>query len=95
MNSIDMKKLSSQELRKYQQEVMKSDNPIDNVALPPEIFTEELLKKVIKMYMLSVLQIHGLENHQNSPNFDAINYYLSVRYKFWDCDIPHNNFFPC
>ncbi|MDT7687885.1 MAG: hypothetical protein QOE46_644 [Acidobacteriota bacterium] len=41
--------------------------------------------------MLSTIKVLGLECHQMTPDFEAIEHFLRYRYNFWSDDIPHKD----
>jgi len=59
--------------------------------VPSAVFTRENLIRELRMTMLSTLQIFGLECHQQTPDIEAIDHFLSVRYNYWNDDVEHQD----
>lgn len=59
--------------------------------VPISEFTEEKLRMSHCMNMLSTLKLLGLECRQVTPDFEAIDHFLRVRYNYWTEDIEHND----
>lgn len=59
--------------------------------VPMDIFHESTLYHCLQTSMVSTLQGLGLECHQVTPDFDAIDDFLRYRYNYWTDDIPHTD----
>jgi len=57
--------------------------------VPIEIFDEGVLLYCLHLSMLATLDGIGLEAHQLTPDFEAIENFLEHRYYYWKDDIPH------
>jgi hypothetical protein len=57
--------------------------------IPVEIFSEENLRINLSLSQFSTLRGLGLEAKQNTPDFEAVNHFLKIRYHYWDDDIAH------
>ena len=63
----------------------------DFEEIPTIIFSEENLRMALNLSMMSTLRVVGLENHQITPDFQAISDFLGVRYNYWLDDIDHES----
>jgi hypothetical protein len=61
----------------------------DLPTVPVEEFTEEKMRLLLNVIMVSSLKIYKLECHQETPDFDAIAHFLRHRYNYFSDDIPH------
>lgn len=61
--------------------------------VPPEEFSKEKLLNNLRFSMLSTINLLGLENHQLTPNIEAIDKFLRDKYNYWTDDVPHDDFF--
>lgn len=59
--------------------------------VPMEIFDEGVLLYCLHLSMLATLEVIGLESHQLTPDFEAIEDFLGHRYNYWKDDIPHSD----
>jgi hypothetical protein len=59
--------------------------------VPLSIFHEDTLLFCLHTSMLSTIKVLGLECHQMTPDFEAIEHFLRHRYNFWSDDIPHED----
>jgi hypothetical protein len=59
--------------------------------VPMDIFHEDTLYHCLQTSMVSTLQGLGLECHQVTPDFNAIDGFLRYRYNYWSDDIPHTD----
>lgn len=59
--------------------------------VPLRIFHEDTLLFCLCTNMLSTIKVLGLECHQMTPDFEAIEHFLRYRYNFWSDDIPHKD----
>ena len=61
--------------------------------IPMEIFEEDVLFYYLHLSMLASLEVIGLESHQLTPDFEAIEDFLGHRYNYWEDDIQHADLF--
>lgn len=73
--------------------LMFEDEREDWPVVPKVFFTIDRLRSAIHMNMLSTLHVVGLECHQETPDFRAIETFLSKRYNFKSDDIEHIDYF--
>jgi hypothetical protein len=59
---------------------------------PVSFYTREPLQTALDMSQLSTLKNLGFKVEQMTPNFKGINSFLG-RFKYWDLDVPHQEFF--
>lgn len=81
--------LDPKQERLYTQKVFSLPEPEDAPPVPLVSFSEEEMKMHSQIYMISTLQNWGLEIHQLTPDFPAIEEFLARRYQFWTDDIEH------
>ena len=62
--------------------------------VPLDRFDEGVLRFCLYGSMPSTLAVVGLECHQMTPDFPAIEQFLSHRYNYWTDDVPHADPFP-
>ena len=74
--------------------VMRSPEVETVEGVPAALFTYEAMQHQRRTDMLSLLKHWGLELHQPTPDFSAVESLLGARYGYWDHDIPHSNPFP-
>lgn len=70
-----------------QQEPETADMPIP----PATEFSEEHLRTSLRLSMLSTVRVVGLEINQMTPDFEAIEDFLSQRHRYWEDDVPHSD----
>ena len=73
--------------RYFNEEENENSEPI-----PISVFSEKKLRMSLKISMMSTLKGLGLENHQITPDFDAVSDFLGNRYNYWTDDIEHENY---
>ena len=71
--------------------MVSQPEPEDALLVPLEEYNEDNLRKLLPVYLLSFAKTYGLETHQRTPNFSAIDDFLSHRYNFWTDDIEHDD----
>ena len=82
---------------KILREMMQSaSNPESATADPVPVsqFTLERMRTARHAAMLNLLTHWGLECHQRTPDFPAIERLLAARCGYWDEDVPHADPFP-
>lgn len=70
----------------------------DTPPVPEEAFTLDAMRMMGDVLQISSVAQVGLELHQREPAMEAVNAFLSARYRFWDDDVPHQDPFavdPC
>ena len=70
--------------------ILSKENPKWK-PVPIDIFNEGILYHCLQTSMLSTIEGLGLECHQMTPDFDAIDNFLRYRYNYWSDDIPHKD----
>jgi hypothetical protein len=63
------------------------------VEVPLEEFTLEEMMLALELSQVSTLTNLGLRVYQLTPNFRGVDKLLS-RFRYWDDDVPHQDFFP-
>lgn len=59
--------------------------------VPPDEFNKDKMLLALRISMLHTVQLLGLELHQITPDFEAIDDFLRHRYKYWIDDVPHED----
>lgn len=77
------------ELEKIWQEVI--GGKVKWMPVPMEEFSKEKLLLHQRISMLSTIKLLGLECHQLTPDFEAIDEFLRYRYNYWTDDVPHDD----
>ena len=78
-------------------EMMRTSSSPESATAPPvpvALFTPERMQDARQTAMLSLLKHWGLEYHQRTPEFSAIEKLLAARYGYWDEDVSHEDPFP-
>jgi hypothetical protein len=70
-------------------ELMFRDEEVSDPEIPLSIFTKERLDFQKKAFLAAVAKTWGLELHQDTPDFEALERLLDVRYHNSEDDIPH------
>lgn len=73
------------------QKIMNEPERKTSTLVPLSEFTEKKLRMCQRMNMLSTLKVLGLECRQSTPDFEAIDHFLRVRYNYWTDDIEHTD----
>ena len=61
---------------------------------PTSMFTPGSMEQARRIAMMSLVRHWGLECHQQTPDFAAIESVLAARYGYWDHDVEHEDPFP-
>lgn len=69
----------------------REPEPADAIIIPVEEYSEDQLRKTMPAYMVSCLETYNLEIHQLTPDFGAIDDFLSHRFNFWRDDVEHDD----
>ena len=59
------------------------------LPVPPGEYTVEAMRDALQRSMVSTLHGWGLTVHQETPDLQAIEHFLAVRYRYWAIDVPH------
>jgi hypothetical protein len=65
--------------------------PEDALPVPLSEYREENMRLQMKLFMSSFAGTFGLELHQFTPDFAALEDFLAHRYNFWSDDIDHTD----
>lgn len=67
--------------------------PEDEAAepVPEEAFGPDAMRMMNDILQIRCIGQVGLELHQQEPTVEAINTFLSTRYRFWEDDVPHED----
>ena len=87
-------RLTQEEIQKEMRSVMYSEEPEDAAEVPVREFSEEAMRLALRACQLSTLRNNGLDCHQQTPDFDAIDDFLRHRFNYWTDDVRHENPFP-
>ena len=63
----------------------------NDITIPINMFSEDIIRERLPLLMLSSLPILGLELHQRVPDFKAIQYFLKKRFNYFSDDIEHED----
>ena len=89
-----MEHSSITELKKNKQnifELMNKPEEKNTGDIPLHEFSEEWMEHVLRLSMLSTLKGIGFEIHQPTPDLDAIEKFLRIRFNYWIDDIEHKS----
>ncbi|WP_367874454.1 hypothetical protein [Luteolibacter sp. Populi] len=84
---------SAAEIQKALQDLSSKPEEESDELIPLEMFDEEWLKSTLRITMVSTLQGHGFNLYQSTPNFQAIEDFLSEKLQYWTLDIEHEPIF--
>jgi hypothetical protein len=84
-------KLSRRAEDEYIKRVAHEPEPENALPVPLEEYQEEKLREDFPGYLASFAETFGLEIHQFTPDFPAIEDFLAQRYKFWEDDAEHDD----
>ena len=73
------------------EEMRREERPDDPSPSPAEV--SEALPLQLNLVTATVAQFWGLQNNQQTPDFDAIESLLRARYRYWDDDTDHPGHF--
>ncbi|MCZ3365419.1 MULTISPECIES: hypothetical protein [Methanobacterium] len=80
----------------YQNEwemIIDNEESKNSSIIPTLEFNEENIRMSLNVSMISTLRLLGLECKQQTPDFEAINHFLSNRYNYWNDDVEHEEIF--
>jgi hypothetical protein len=83
--------LSAEAEKAANRRLVSQPEPNDALPVPLSEYTEENLRFQIKPFMNSFAQTFGLELHQITPDFPALEDFLAHRYHFWSDDSDHRD----
>jgi hypothetical protein len=89
MNHQRIRPSSPEMARAMGQRIMKQQETEMTPLVPLEEYTEKNFKQQLPIYMSSFAKNFDLEIHQLTPDLAGIEEFLTVRYHFWQDDIPH------
>lgn len=84
-------KLSPREENEYIRHITHEPEPENALPVPLEEYQEGKLRKDFPVYLGSFATTFGLEIHQLTPDFPAIEDFLAQRYNFWTDDVEHDD----
>ncbi len=65
--------------------------PEDAPAVPLGEYAAEKLREQLPMFTAAFAKTYGLELHQRTPDFSAMEDFLAHRYNFWKDDVDHDD----
>jgi hypothetical protein len=73
--------------------LLMARKPESDDALPVPLgeYGEKNLRKQFQLFVLSFAKTYGLESHNPTPDFSAIEDFLAQRYNFWTDDVEHED----
>jgi hypothetical protein len=83
------KNKSFRDMQKLFSQFGYEDETADSAQVPLSEFTEENLVRQYRTNMTSTLKLLGLDCHQRTPDLEAIEHFLKVRYNYFTDDIEH------
>jgi hypothetical protein len=83
--------LSSEVEKAAYQRWFSLPEPENALVVPLSEYTEENLRFHMRIYMSAFAETYGLELHQATPNFSALEDFLVHRYHFWSDDVDHDD----
>jgi hypothetical protein len=84
-------KLSKREEDEYIRRVAHEPEPENALPVPLDEYQEEKLREDFPVYFGPFANTFGLEIHQLTPDFSAIEDFLARRYNFWADDVEHDD----
>ena len=81
----------------FQKQISQAMSGLESATAKPvpiTSFTPVAMNTSRQLSMMTLLKIWGLECHQETPDFPAIERLLAARYGYWDDDVPHDDPFP-
>lgn len=84
-------RMSRREENLYAERVAREPEPGNALPVPLEEYQEEKLREHFPVYLGAFAKTFGLEIHQLTPDFPAIEDFLAERYNFWTDDIEHDD----
>ena len=84
---------SISEMKKLFGEEMRREESDSSISVPLSEFTEDALRNSLSLTFLSTLQTVGLQLKSQTPSTDVVRHFLSERFKYWDNDVEHEDFF--
>ncbi len=91
MQRIPSVKNNPENMRNYMIENMYKPELEEAEKAPINFYSENNIIQQHNNNMISTLSILGLECRQMTPDFDAINEFLTYRFNYWADDIDHEN----
>lgn len=91
MNRFPLIFSNPKEELQYWRKIMRESEPENALLVPLEEYSEEKLRQNMRIGTVSALQTYGLEIHQLTPDFEAVEHFLGQRYNYWTDDIEHED----
>jgi hypothetical protein len=80
-------------MAKVHRQLLHAAEDESSIFVPDEEFTEDKLRMQLEMSMLATLKTLGLEVRQQPLDIPAISKFLTVRYRYFEDDVPHPDLF--
>jgi hypothetical protein len=80
-------------MTKVHRQLLNTAEDDSSIFVPHEQFTEEKLRIQLEGSMLATLKTLGLEVRQQPIDESSIGKFLSVRYRYFQDDVPHPDLF--
>jgi hypothetical protein len=84
---------SAELMTKVHRQLLNTAEDDSSIFVPHEQFTEEKLRIQLEGSMLATLKTLGLEVRQQPIDESSIGKFLSVRYRYFQDDVPHPDLF--
>ncbi len=82
-----------QKMKAFMEDAISNPEPDDAIIIPVSYYSEISMLEGHNVYMLTILSAFGLECHQMIPDLDAINKFLTYRFRYWGDDVEHEPIF--
>ena len=83
-----------QKLRESVSDAMVRQESENTTPVPMSEYTEESMRRSLKLSQVATLRTLRLECHQQTPDFEAIDDFLRERFNYWTDDVEHEDPFP-
>ena len=93
VNSIRHSEAGLVDIQHLANQLLKSPETPFSIPVPDAAFSESALREQIQLNMFHSIKILELENHQNTPDVQAIERFLVERYRYKADDIEHEPIF--
>ena len=80
-----------QRMKESMNDAMVREEHEDTTPVPMAEYTEEAVRMALRISQLATLKTLGLEIHQQTPNFEAIDDFLRERFGYWTDDVEHED----
>ena len=85
---------SIEELKHSMSDAIDTEESVDTSAVAIEEYTEDAMRMALRLSQMATVKNLGLECHQQTPDFGAIDDFLRHRFNYWTDDVVHENPFP-